>query len=96
MSGARLAVVHPRSEVPFATLALAATFAFGLVAGLNLPRIASDQGVTIVPGTIKPFIGVAFNNMSDAARRARYGPIEFKGVADNNMSDAAWAAMYGR
>jgi hypothetical protein len=95
MTGAKLAVVHPHPEVALATLALVATFAFGLAAGLNLPRLGADEGLTTGASTTKPFVGVAFNNMSDAARRARYGPIAFKGVADNNMSDAARRARYG-
>jgi hypothetical protein len=96
MSGAKLAVVHPHSDVPVAALALVATFAVGLAAGLNLPRHAGEAGQVVAASTGKPFVGVAFNNMGDAAWAARYGRETFKGVADNNMSDAAWAAMHDR
>lgn len=84
MSGAKLAVVHSHSEVPIAALALLATFAAGLGAGLNLPRLAVAEGLTTGTGTIKP------------ARRALYGRQAFKGVADKNKSDSARAAMYDR
>lgn len=95
MSHAKLAVVHPLPQVTLAALALAATFSIGLAAGVNLPRHTGDAGPMIAAGTARPFVGVAFNNMSDAAWAAMYGPMTFRGVADNNMSDAARAAVYG-
>ena len=96
MTTAKTMVVHSYPREMLVALTLLATFGAGLAVGNALPRIAAEAGQAAVSSTAKPFVGVAFNNMSDAAWAAMYGPKSFKGVADNNMSDAAWAAMYPR
>jgi hypothetical protein len=94
MATAKMVVVHPFHEVALVALALVLTFSVGMAAGSALSRAPSELGQATVTSGVKPFVGVAFNNMSDAAWAAMYGPKSFRGVADNNMGDAAWAAMY--
>jgi hypothetical protein len=94
MAHAKVAVIHSTHEAALAALALVVMFSAGLAAGITLPHSSGAAGQLAVTSTVKPFVGVAFNNMSDAAWSAMYGPKSFRGVADNNMSDAAWVATY--
>ena len=101
MSTMPIAVPASRLRAPIVTALLVAAFAVGTLTGSNLP---SAFGGGLSPGgegTVAQshnFTGVAVNNMSDAALRARYGspvqPHYFPGVAVNNMSDAALRARY--
>ena len=87
---------------PVVTAAVVGAFAVGTLIG-SLPRSLSGgshlDGPARSAAQARTFAGVADNNMSDAARRAVYGPAAqartFAGVADNNMSDAARRAVYG-
>jgi hypothetical protein len=75
MSTMSIAVPASRLRAPIVTALLVAAFAFGTLTGSNLPSAFGGGLSPRGEGTVAQshnFTGVAVNNMSDAAIRARY------------------------